>query len=192
MLDPIHVQQLSNTSTTAQKKAIEQGREKEQGFDFEDVLDIFNPLQHIPIVSNIYQEQTQDDISNDAKAVGDVLYGILTGGVFGVLSAVGNAILKQETDKDVGEHLMAFFDEEENQIPLTDSLSDKHVTGLDEIPIGNKVLDNSTAVVGNTVHSYQNVKNAQEQLNEQQQMSQKDDYWSLRMKQIFGDDEDFG
>ncbi len=32
------------------------------GFSFGDIVDIINPLQHIPVVSTIYREMTGDDI----------------------------------------------------------------------------------------------------------------------------------
>ncbi len=31
------------------------------GFTFADVLDVVNPLQHLPVVSKYYREQTGDD-----------------------------------------------------------------------------------------------------------------------------------
>ena len=102
----------------------------------------------------------RDEISDDAKAVGDIFFGILTGGVFGVLSAVGNAILKQQTEKDLSEHVVAFFDDEDDEFGIiNNALAEKD--------------DN------------------RKQSEQQQTVSQNDDYWSIRMKQIFGDD-DYG
>jgi len=153
-------QTLANSSLKTQQAAIVDKENQTQEFDFEDVLDIFNPLQHLPIVSNIYQEQTQDEISNDAKAVGDIFYGILTGGVFGVISAVGNAVLKQQTDKDLGEHVIAFLDNDNEEIAMTNNVLEEF--GSEQDSAGKAPV-----------------------------VSQNDDYWSLRMKQIFGD-EDLG
>ena len=51
---------------------------------FGDVLDMVNPLQHIPVVSSIYRAATGSTINPVSRVAGDALYG----GVFGVASAV--------------------------------------------------------------------------------------------------------
>jgi len=188
MLDNIqtsHIQQPTPAVVNAQKNLNKEVEKNSQDFDFEDVLDIFNPLQHIPIVSSLYQEQTQDEISNDAKAVGDIFFGVLTGGVFGVLSAVGNAILKQETDKDVGEHLIAFVSgEDEGNASVDNEIANiqQQAAALADANSSNSSSSNSNNGESNNGVSNNKVNDS---------MSQKDDYWSIRMKQIFGDD-DFG
>ena len=48
---------------------------KDTSFGFSDILDIVNPLQHIPLVSNLYQSATGDTMGAIAQIVG--------GGVFG-------------------------------------------------------------------------------------------------------------
>ena len=208
MLENIQSTQISqavkagnSVTTNAQNKLNEAGQNKEQDFDFEDFLDILNPLQHIPIVSSLYQDQTQDEISNDAKAVGDVFYGILTGGVFGVLSAVGNAILKQETDKDVGEHLIAFVAGEGEENSIIEQVASETEKGsatiqeasslgtiFQDLISSDSINSDSTALDSKAIDN--NIQNPNAQNIESS--SQKDDYWSIRMKQIFGDDEDLG
>ncbi|MBT5663730.1 MAG: hypothetical protein HOJ06_00205, partial [Rhodospirillaceae bacterium] len=42
----------------------------EDGLTFGDVLDIINPLQHIPVVSTLYRELTGDEISPGARMAG--------------------------------------------------------------------------------------------------------------------------
>lgn len=44
-------------------------------FSFWDLLDIVNPLQHIPVVSSIYRRITGDEISPHAQIIGATLYG---------------------------------------------------------------------------------------------------------------------
>ncbi len=77
------------------------------GFTFEDFLDLINPLQHIPIVSTIYRAATGDDISTGARVLGGALFG----GILGFLGAVFNAIVAEATGKDIGEHALALFDD---------------------------------------------------------------------------------
>lgn len=174
MLDNIQppiVNKSSNASANALNQSDKLAQQENSEFSFEDILDVINPLQHIPIVSNIYKEQTQDDISNQAKSVGDILYGFVTGGVFGVLSALGNTILKQETSKDASEHLMAFISEEDKQ------QSRQNIASMTEIYEGDdELVDNNST------------QQQQDRIKQTEIASQKDDFWSVRMKQLYGDD----
>lgn len=182
MLDPIlspHVQTTHQSTSKTGSEAGSKTEGNEQDFDFEDFLDVINPLQHIPIVSQIYQDKAGDEISDQAKAVGDIFYGVLTGGVFGVLSAVSNAVLKQQTDKDASEHVYAFFDAENSPESLTDS----QLSGNNKEP---GIKQNQASINTNAADN-QSIDGNSEQISE----SQKDDYWSIRMRQIFGDD-DYG
>ena len=72
-------------------------------FSFWDFLDIINPLQHIPVVNTIYRELTGDTIKSEANIIGGTLYG----GVTGAASAVINEIVRNDSGKDVGGHVMA-------------------------------------------------------------------------------------
>jgi len=72
-------------------------------FSFKDLLDIVNPLQHIPVVGSIYRYLTGDEPSGGARIVGDSIYGGPIG--FGV-SVVGSMLLDKD-GKDVGERAMA-------------------------------------------------------------------------------------
>ena len=78
----------------------------EDSFTFGDILDIINPLQHLPIISALYREITGDDISPGARIAGGGLFG----GLAGVFAAVFNTILEETTGGDLGEHVMALFD----------------------------------------------------------------------------------
>jgi hypothetical protein len=71
----------------------------DSGFSFGDLLDIVNPLQHIPVVSTIYRHLTGDGIGVGEKIAGDTLYG----GLVGFLGSVGDAIFTQVTGKSVGD-----------------------------------------------------------------------------------------
>ena len=55
------------------------------GFSFFDFVDIINPLQHIPLVSNLYQSMTGDTIGAVAQIVGGGLFG----GPIGALTSAG-------------------------------------------------------------------------------------------------------
>jgi len=77
------------------------------GFTFDDFLDIINPLQHIPVISTLYREISGDQIAHMPRILGGALFG----GPIGAGAAVINAALHQETGKDMGEHVIALFNE---------------------------------------------------------------------------------
>ena len=78
-------------------------------FSFGDFLDIINPLQHIPLVSNLYRAITGDEISPHARVLGDTLFG----GPSGFVSAIANVLYEEIAGEDVGETVIAFFGGEE-------------------------------------------------------------------------------
>lgn len=73
---------------------------------FWDLLDVVNPLQHIPVVSSVYRHITGDEIGGMARLVG----GLLFGGPIGLVSSAANLVVEGVTGKDVGEHVMAAID----------------------------------------------------------------------------------
>ena len=78
------------------------------GLDFSDVLDIVNPLQHLPVISSLYRSLTGDDISPVARIAGGALYG----GPLGLISSVVNTAVEGVTGKDIGGNIIAvLFDE---------------------------------------------------------------------------------
>jgi hypothetical protein len=72
-------------------------------FSFRDVLDAINPLQHIPLVSTVYRYLTGDEIGAVPRIIGDSLFG----GPIGFIAGLVGASLKQESGKDIGEHMLA-------------------------------------------------------------------------------------
>jgi hypothetical protein len=73
------------------------------GFTFGDVLDIINPLQHIPVVSDIYRALTGDEIAPAARLMG----GGLLGGVPGLAVAAVNTAVQEVAGQDLGEMAIA-------------------------------------------------------------------------------------
>lgn len=90
------------------------GGAEPEGFSFFDLLDIINPLQHIPIVSSIYRAITGDEINGPARILGGALYG----GPVGLASGVINAAVDEASGHDVGEHvMMAFLGDDAPDLP---------------------------------------------------------------------------
>lgn len=75
------------------------------GLTFGDVLDVINPLQHIPVVSHLYREITGDEISPAARVAGGALFG----GPIGLAVATVNAVVEATTGNDIGETIAAAF-----------------------------------------------------------------------------------
>lgn len=75
-------------------------------FEFADLIDIINPLQHIPVISTLYREITGDTIKPEFKVAGGGLFG----GIVGVLSSVADAIIQGETGKDIGQNMLALLE----------------------------------------------------------------------------------
>lgn len=75
---------------------------KHHGFGFADLIDIINPLQHIPIISTIYRRLTGDEIGSVAKVAGGALYG----GLIGLGLSVADVAVEEVTGEDTGDHVM--------------------------------------------------------------------------------------
>jgi len=62
------------------------------GFGFKDFLDVINPLQHIPGISELYRAISGDRISDGARYSGNALYGLALGGPVGFTIMTGYSI----------------------------------------------------------------------------------------------------
>jgi hypothetical protein len=70
---------------------------------FWDMLDVINPLQHIPLLSILYRELTGDTIHPTARVLGGALYG----GPVGMVAGVVNSVVEQETGDDIAGNALA-------------------------------------------------------------------------------------
>lgn len=77
--------------------------QKDSSFSFSDLLDIVNPLHHIPVVSTFYRALTEDSLSPFSRIAGGGLFFNIPGVVLGVV----NTAVKAVTGQDIGEHAMA-------------------------------------------------------------------------------------
>lgn len=79
----------------------------DDGFSFDDLLDVVNPLQHIPIVGTLYRALSGDTIKTLPKIAGDALFGGLTG----FASSVADAMFEKVTGKNVGDTVLALVED---------------------------------------------------------------------------------
>ncbi len=74
----------------------------ENGFSFAGLLDMINPLQHIPVVSSLYRRLTGDEITPMGRVAGNTLFF----GAIGLAGALVDTILEKATGKDAGGHVL--------------------------------------------------------------------------------------
>ena len=70
---------------------------------FEDLLDIVNPLQHLPVVGTLYRAITGDKMDTVPKIAGDTLYG----GLWGAIGSLADTAFEALTGKDFGATILA-------------------------------------------------------------------------------------
>ncbi len=98
----------------------------EDGFTFGDIIDIVNPLQHIPIVSNIYRKITGDTIAPAMEIAGGALFGGLIGAIASIVTTAYQSYIQNKensTDPD-----SPYKDNESTAIA---SISPKSINGND-------------------------------------------------------------
>jgi hypothetical protein len=76
-----------------------------QELTFDDVLDVINPLQHLPVISTLYRAATGDEIKPAMRILGDIGYG----GPSGFVSACAQVLFEAIAGKDVGAQVIAML-----------------------------------------------------------------------------------
>lgn len=79
---------------------------KDKSFGFSDIVDIINPLQHIPVVSNLYQSATGDTMGAIAQIVGGAIFG----GPVGALVSTGMVAYKAAKESEASGDTNNFLD----------------------------------------------------------------------------------
>ncbi|PWC37799.1 hypothetical protein [Azospirillum sp. TSO35-2] len=74
---------------------------------FEDLIDVVNPLQQLPVVSSIYREATGESISIPARLAG----GFLFGGPAGLIGSAAMVAFEEITGDSVLGHLASLLDD---------------------------------------------------------------------------------
>lgn len=87
------------------------GNSAAEPFGFFDLLDMVNPLQHIPIVSTLYRNITGDEIKPVARIIGGTVFGGPAGGAM----SLANVIIEEETGKDITGNVIALVQGEAPQ-----------------------------------------------------------------------------
>ena len=77
-----------------------------QELTFDDILDLVNPLQHLPVISTIYRAITGDKIKPAMQIMGDLGYG----GPSGFVLSCFQVLFNQISGDDIGGHILSFLD----------------------------------------------------------------------------------
>ncbi len=150
-MDMSSIQQADNKAGTSSVNTASMNNKESfwgrDGFTFGDVIDMFNPLQHLPVVSKYYREQTNDDACEGSRLIGGILFGGLFGGAAGVVSSIANSAVRHETHQDVSEHLLEVADESIDNL-VDDVLNYSAVSASDipELPVNTQQVKARTAV----------------------------------------------
>lgn len=120
------------TPAAAQKAAA--SAPQDDGFSFDDFLDIVNPLQHIPVVSAIYRSLTGDEIGEGEKIAGDTLYG----GLLGLASSVADTVFKHATGNYLGDTVLSWLIGGDEEPKLAESAGEDADRQMPQIVAYNK------------------------------------------------------
>lgn len=79
-------------------------------FQFADIIDMVNPLQHLPVVGMLYRKFTGDTM----KPIAQIIGGAVFGGPIGAVGGTINAVVQSSTGKDLGDNMVALVSGEES------------------------------------------------------------------------------
>jgi len=103
--DPAPATQPAATVTVTAPAPIKAFSEGDDGPSFKDVIDIINPLQHIPIINTLYRHLTGDE----EGAVADVGGGTLYMGPVGLIGSLVDLAVKAESGKSIGDNILSWL-----------------------------------------------------------------------------------
>lgn len=89
-----------------------------------DLLDIINPLQHIPLVSDLYRAATGDTIRPEIQLAGSTAIG----GVLGFAAQLGKMVFEAGTGQSMGDAIATAF-------TSTDTAPAKEVAAVHAAPV---------------------------------------------------------
>lgn len=92
---------------------------------FSEVLDVMNPLHHIPIVGSVYRGLTGDNISPVARIAGGTLYG----GPIGGMSSLAHAAIEEHSGQNTGDAIRSAMN---NDRPVYTIDDDPRTAGLSQ------------------------------------------------------------
>jgi hypothetical protein len=92
------------TAETSASASADKPAEQHESF-FHHLLDVVNPLQHLPIIGTIYRAITGERLDAVEKIAGDTLYG----GLWGAVSSIADVAFEGLTGKSFEDTALALF-----------------------------------------------------------------------------------
>lgn len=86
------------------------------GLSWHDVVDAINPLEHIPIISELFDSATDHTPSTAAKLAG----GALLGGPLGFIASLASVIFETQTGHGIGGAVLAALSGDQTPAPTTE------------------------------------------------------------------------
>ncbi len=86
---------------------------EQSGMTFGDVVDMINPLQHLPVIGTLYRKLSGDTLSPMSNIIGGALFG----GPIGAVASTVNVIVKDRTGRDVTENAFSMVGIETAKAP---------------------------------------------------------------------------
>lgn len=97
-------QNMASAAFAELRAARAEGRKPEEGtLRFGDLIDTLNPLQHIPVISELYRSVTGDSISPQARVAGGTLYG----GPVGLMASIASLAIGGNGEDGMGDRILA-------------------------------------------------------------------------------------
>ncbi len=97
---------------------------------FHRLLDVVNPLQHLPVVGTIYRAATGEHIGPLEKIAGDALYG----GLWGAVTSIADVAFEQVTGKSVEDTVMAWLKPDTNTAIASTKVTAQRVAANTDLP----------------------------------------------------------
>jgi len=101
---PVRAESVTVTATKDADAVAPAKGEQDEGF-FHHLLDVINPLQHLPIIGTIYRAITGDKMGPVEKIMGDTLYG----GMWGAITSVADVAFEGLTGKSFEDTALSLF-----------------------------------------------------------------------------------
>ena len=129
---PHKLEQSNTSSNITSKKGFVNKFFGSDGFNFKDVLDLINPLHHIPIVGAVYRSLSDDKIAPAIKLAGGALFG---GAAGAGLAAIGLITNKNKAPKpfniDNNSYYSNFKKPSANTISIDDLVAQRRLPSTD-------------------------------------------------------------
>ena len=105
----------------------------DDGFNFKDILDLINPLHHIPIVGSIYRAISKDKIAPAIKLAGGALFGGPAGASLAAVGLMASKNKMSEVDKTAifaNQRNIRSISPDSNMINIDDLIAQRRITYL--------------------------------------------------------------